>query len=188
MKIFEYDSYGEYVRFQTAANKKKINNVFVRESTIKGIKSQFPSAQSILCHGTRNGAEIKFFQRSYGKDATVLGTEISDTATNYANTVQWDFMKSNPEWVGKYDIVYSNAFDHCTDPEHTLKVWSDQIKENGRLFIELALGKKHNNSTATDPLEYSKEEFLEIAKKVNLGVVTETKLHDGTLLVHLKKN
>jgi hypothetical protein len=187
MKIWQYDSYGDYVRVQTEGNKLKLKHVFVKKGTMQKIRGLFPSAKSFLCHGTRNAAEQKFFQEVYGKDIEVMGTEISDTATQFPNTVQWDFMKVNPDWVGKFDVVYSNSFDHCTDPEHTLKVWSEQIKQNGRLFVELALAVKNNKSRPMDPLELSREEFVEITNKIELQVVSETKLGQGGILFELKK-
>lgn len=187
MKVWQYDSYGEYVRVQTEGNKLKLKHVFVRKSTMQKILRAFPSAESFLCHGTRNGAEQKFFQEVYGKGIEVLGTEISDTATQFPNTVQWDFMKVNPDWVGKFDVVYSNSFDHCTDPEHTLRVWSEQIKNNGSLFVELALAKKNNKSRPMDPLELSREEFVEITKNVKLNVVSESGLGQGGILFELRK-
>ena len=174
MKIYEYDSYGEYVAIQSEANKKKIKNVFVRKATMQEIKNMRPEASSVLCHGTRNGAEQRYFQEVYGKDLEVMGSEISDTATNFPNTTQWDFMKRNPDWVGKYDIVYSNSLDHCTDPVATLKVWREQLKEGGDIFLEHTFLDMHNNSCPWDPLELSKDELIKCFEEVGLNIVAES--------------
>jgi len=187
MKIYEYDSYGEYVAIQSEANKKKINHVFVRKGTMKKIKEMRPNADSVLCHGTRNGAEQKFFQEVYGKDLEVMGSEISDTATGFPNTTHWDFMKRNPDWVGKYDIVYSNSLDHCTDPVATLKVWKEQLKEGGNIFLEYTFLSKHNVSRAWDPLELSKDELLECLEEVGLTIVAESQASRGIPVFQLSK-
>lgn len=171
MKIYKYDSYGEYVAEQTAGNKKKINHVFVRKQTMQKIKDMKAFAGSVLCHGTRNGAEQKFFREVYGSQLHVVGSEISDTASQFPDTVEWDFMKENPDWVSQFDIVYSNSFDHCFEPVETLKVWGNQLAPGGSLFIEHSFDPKNNKSRAMDPLELSEEEFLECVKEAGLKVV-----------------
>lgn len=174
MKIYKHETYEDYVREQTEGNKRKINKVFVKEGTMGKIKKMKPEAKTFLCHGTRNGAEIKFFQKHYGQDIEIVGSEISDTATQFPNTVQWDFMKVNPDWVGKFDIVYSNSFDHCNAPVETLKVWADQLSPTGSLFVEHSFDPKHNRSRGLDPLELSEEEFVECVEKAGLKIVDRT--------------
>ena len=92
MKIYEYESYEEYVAIQTEANKKKLrrNHSFVKKSTIDLIKSIHPEAHLILCHGTRGGHEQRYFKEAY-PNAQVIGTEISDTAMEFPMTVKHDF-------------------------------------------------------------------------------------------------
>jgi hypothetical protein len=121
MKIYQYRDYDEYVASQIEANIRKIKNIWVEKKTIQEIARQHGSANTILCHGTRNAAEQKYFKDFY-PDAEVLGTEISPTANNFPLTVQWDFNQVNEEWIGEYDIVYSNAFDHSCDPKQTLSL------------------------------------------------------------------
>jgi hypothetical protein len=171
MKIHEYKNYEEYVAEQTAGNKKKINHVFVRKQTMEKIKGMKAFAGSVLCHGTRNGAEQKFFKEVYGSQLHVVGSEISDTASQFPDTVEWDFMKENPDWVAQFDIVYSNSFDHCFEPVETLKVWGNQLAPGGSLFIEHSFDPKNNKSRAMDPLELSEEEFLQCVEEAGLKVV-----------------
>ena len=133
------ESYEEYKKNQTKTNKLKINNVWVREENIDDIKkyciTHNLSIKEILCHGTRNGAEIKFFKK-YFSNSNVLGTEISETATNYNDTVQWDFHEVNQEWVNNFDIVYSNSWDHSYNLNKSIGVWVNQLSGDGILVLE----------------------------------------------------
>ncbi len=187
MKIHKYKNYEEYVAEQTAGNKLKLKHVFVKKQTMQKIKEMRPNAKSVLCHGTRNGAEQRFFQEVYGKDIEVMGSEISDTATQFPNTTEWDFMKVNPDWVGRYEVVYSNSFDHCFEPVETLKVWAGQLVEGGSLFIEHSFDPKNNKSRAMDPLELSKEEFLQCVEQAGLRVVAEGQVSKLIPLFQIEK-
>ncbi|MEJ0015745.1 MAG: hypothetical protein WDN25_04115 [Acetobacteraceae bacterium] len=46
----------------------------------------------------------------------MLGTEISDTATQSSTTIQWDFHEVKPEWLNSVDFIYSVSWDHRYDP------------------------------------------------------------------------
>ena len=65
----------------------------------------------------------------------VIGTEISDTAGQFANTVQWDFHDVNGEWVSRFDFVYSNSLDHAWNPKFALQTWLNQLNPKGRAGI-----------------------------------------------------
>jgi len=152
MKIYKYKSYNDYVEEQTAHNIRKIGKgvVWVKEDTIRKIVEMHGPAKNIICHGTRSGEEQKYFLKQY-PEAEVIGTEISPTATNYPNTVQWDFAEENKEWLNKFDIVYSNSFDHSFDPHKTIECWKNQLSENGALYVEWPLVPQHQKSTSMDP-------------------------------------
>jgi len=165
VKIYKYKNYDEYVAEQTKANKRKIHWVYVREHTIKHIHSTQPIASSIICHGTRNAAEQKFFQKYYPA-AEIIGTEISETASEFPMTVQWDFAEQKDEWVRRFDILYSNSFDHSIDPIKTLNTWKDQIHSNGKMFIEYSSA--HSNMSPSDPLEASHDEFKQMLADAGL--------------------
>ena len=78
-----------------------------------------------------------------------MGTEISETAKNFQNTIQWDFHKIKPEWLGAADFVYSNALDHSYDPPLCLNQWMLCLKDDGICIIEHSSG--HENSNELDP-------------------------------------
>lgn len=186
MKIYEYENYSDYVEAQTEANKRKINLVWTKQSIINKVKTFKDEAHDILCHGVRNGAELNMFRSVYGF-GNIIGTEISETATQFPDVVQHDFQDVREEWVGKFDIVYSNSFDHAFDPERALSAWKDQLKVDGVVIIELMIGNE-NRSKRSDPLEISPEEVKELAAKVGLDFIgSETARKDQSSLFAFKR-
>jgi SAM-dependent methyltransferase len=89
----------------------------------------------ILCHGSRNGAEVRWFKR-YAAGAQVLGTDIADTATRFPDMIQWDFHDLAPEWAGAWDVVYSNSWDHAFDPERAFGNWIRCLAPDGLMLLE----------------------------------------------------
>lgn len=168
MKIWKYRNHEEYKSKQIEANLAKINNVWVEKSTIQKISGIQPNASKILCHGTRNGAEQKFFKEFY-PDAEILGTEISPTAKNFPMTIEWDFHKDNPEWHNKFDIIYTNSLDHSIDPIQALTVWKNQLSSNGNLYLEYYFKVR---SRSWDPLEISKDEIYNLFHEVKIDCNT----------------
>ena len=167
MKYISHESYEDYVKQQTITNKAKINNVWAVASNMKDIKNYCDEHNinviNILCHGTRNGAELQYFQNNF-PDSGVLGTDISDTATQFPNTVQWDFHNVNDDWTGQFDIVYTNSWDHAYDFEKALDVWMGQLTDTGRLFLDWNedTSKPFNQA---DCCGCSKEELIELLEK-----------------------
>jgi len=173
MKIFEYKDYEDYKAAQTEANKEKLDFVWVTNFSVDEIfKRSGPFISSILCHGTRNAAEQTLFGQRYS-NAYIIGTEISDTAKNFPKTVEWDFMKPKQEWIGKFDIVYSNSFDHCIDPVVTIKTWLDQLYPGtGKLYIDHGFKEERTNkSRKWDPLELTIDEMDQQVAKAGGRVV-----------------
>ena len=170
MKVFKYEDYDQYVKAQIEGNKRKIDNVYVYSKVVDAIANLKGEAKTVLCHGTRNGAEQKMFLKCY-PDAEVLGTEISDTADSFPLTTQWDFTHSKSEWEGYWDIVYSNAFDHSMAPEETIITWRDQLSENGRLYIDYTYQANHTVSDATDPLQVDRGEMVAFLEGLGLEVI-----------------
>ena len=173
MKIYLYKDYEDYVKKQIEANLAKPNNVWVHRKTLGKIRMYHPNPKpgNILCHGTRNGKELELFEFFY-PHARILGTEISPSAKKYANTIQHDFNTPKEEWIGKWDIIYSNSFDHCFDPLETLKVWKEQLAvPHGYLYIEHGTTEEDNISTAWDPVSADTEEMKDLFKQVGLRLV-----------------
>lgn len=168
MKIYEYKDYNEYVKWQTKTNKIKLNWVYAKKHCIDKICKDKESANYIICHGTRNGKEMEFFKENF-PSAYIIGTEISETAVQFPNTVQHDFTQPKDEWIGKADIVYSNSFDHSIDPKKTLDTWRDQLNITGTLYIEYNEGQSVCN--LSDPLYATLSEIKKIIDDANLNIV-----------------
>jgi len=159
--VHQYDSHDEYVKAQVKANIRKEKFVWVKRHAIQKISKKIPIASSILCHGTRNGAELRLFEEFYPQ-AYVIGTEISETAHKYKGTVQHDFHEPRNEWYNKFDIVYSNSFDHSYDPFKVLTTWTKQLKTTGRLIIEY---QKQHKDVPSDPLVIEQRNFEFLVKE-----------------------
>lgn len=145
---FDYNSYKDT---QIAGNKRKIENVWVNEENIKFISAyldaELKKIQFGLCHGTRRGLEQKWFAKYL--HCTVIGTEISDTATEFENTIEWDFHNVKDEWINAVDFIYSNSFDHSYDPKACINAWADCLRSGGICVIEHTSG--HEKATKLDP-------------------------------------
>lgn len=131
--------YAEYCRVQTDGNKKKLDKVWVLEENIEFlanfIKETRPAPRFAICHGTRRGNEQVWFRKNL-PGCEVIGTEISDTATQFPHTIQWDFHQTKPEWINSVDFIYSNSFDHSYDPQLCLNAWMSCVKPGGICLLE----------------------------------------------------
>lgn len=85
-----------------------------------------------MCHGARCGGEAHEMQRVL-PNATVTATDLLPKADH---VTRWDFRKKRRRWIGAFDIIYSNSFDHTDEPLQTAKVWLRQLSPTGRLFVE----------------------------------------------------
>lgn len=159
--LHKYKDYDEYVAVQTIGNKEKIDLTWVVEQNIEFLShyllEKLKIVEAGICHGTRRGQEQKWFS---GKlKASIFGTEISDTATEFPNTIQWDFHEVKPEWLGKFDFIYSNSFDHSYDPEKCLNAWMSCLKEGGLCIIEHSSLHSPKGVTELDPFGVTLEYF-----------------------------
>lgn len=149
---FDYDAYRQ---IQNEANHRKIENVFVREENIlflaDYLKRELGGVTFGICHGTRRGAEQSWFRRYLGDGAEVIGTEIADSATEFPDTIQWDFHEVKDEWIGAADFIYSNSLDHSYDPEKALNAWMRCLKPHGMCFLEHTKAHRPEKSSAVDP-------------------------------------
>lgn len=159
--LHKYKDYDEYLAVQTTGNKEKIDLTWVVEENIEFLAryllEKLKMVKAGICHGTRRGQEQKWFS---GKlNANIFGTEISDTATEFPNTIQWDFHEVKPEWLGKFDFIYSNSFDHSYDPEKCLNAWMSCLKDGGLCIIEHSSLHSPKGVTELDPFGVTLEYF-----------------------------
>lgn len=142
--LHRYDSKVEYASKQTGKTTDKLNRgwtgAWTNKETISRIADYLEEKKvhdaKGLCHGVRTGDEVSWFNKTLG-GKNVIGTDIDPTASAQAdNITQWDFQEENDAWKGKFDFIYSNSHDHASHPEKALQVWSEQINENGFIFLE----------------------------------------------------
>ena len=139
-KIHKYKNYDEYKKTQIFFNKQKINKVWADEDTLKIISNFLKEnikSEKIkgLCHGSRNGFEQKCFINEI-PNAEVIGTDISETANDYDNSIVHDFHDEKKDWIENFDFVYSNSLDQSYDPEKALNTWINQVKKDRYVIIE----------------------------------------------------
>ena len=130
--------YEQYRQAQVSANQRKIESVWAQEENIRFLadylRRTIANPKFGICHGTRRGLEQRWFRQYLGCE--VIGTEISETATEFPDTIQWDFHETKPEWLNSVDFIYSNSLDHSYDPERCLNAWVSCLRTSGLLIIE----------------------------------------------------
>jgi SAM-dependent methyltransferase len=138
--LHSYESYEQYRDTQIAHNIRKLKNVWADDATLdlmcEELRKERPGASVIsgICHGTRNGFEQNHISSQKGFEA--IGTDISETSKDFDRSVHWDFHNANPDWVGKFDFVYSNSLDQSWNPRSALVTWLNQLRPDGTLVIE----------------------------------------------------
>ncbi len=142
--------YERYKAVQTAGNHRKLDWVFAKEENIEAasayLRRKLDRIDFGICHGTRRGLEQKWFADCLGCE--VIGTEISETATQFPNTIQWDFHQAKPEWLGRCDFIYSNSFDHSYDPKACLNGWMSCLRPGGVCILEHS--ELHDEASASE--------------------------------------
>ncbi|MEX0899749.1 MAG: methyltransferase domain-containing protein [Gammaproteobacteria bacterium] len=151
--------YERYRQIQTEGNKKKLEKVWAVEDNIaflsEYVRDHVREPKFGLCHGTRRGKEQEWFRKHLGCE--VLGTEISDTATQFPHTLQWDFHEVKPEWIDAVDFIYSNSLDHSYDPKKALDAWMRCVRPGGVCLLEHT--SRHEHATELDPFGASIDEM-----------------------------
>ncbi|KKK60178.1 hypothetical protein LCGC14_3026950 [marine sediment metagenome] len=179
MERYKYRDYRQYVIDQRRGYQKKRTRVWMKPECIEmicaGLKLELPENPAIICHGARTGAEVLEFRKVF---PNVAGTDIGGAISDLV--VRWDFNIKNPQWIGRFDLVYSNALDHSWDPGKTLDVWKGQLKAGGILVVEWAPGHTHNGSSSkkanrTDPVGMTVKELRRLLIS-RFGVVQVVKL------------
>lgn len=188
MKLLRYDvdgnfDYDTYREIQTLANKMKLDNQWVPESHVE-ILSRYlnrhaPECTRGICHGTRRGNEQVWFRRHLPAgptgEADVIGTEISDTATDFPHTIQWDFHELQDDWIGALDFVYSNSWDHSFDPERAFRAWASCLRPGGMMLLDHGWNYQTDRVTAMDPFGITEEGLIALLNKAcaDLGRVVD---------------
>lgn len=154
--LHKYSSYEEYACVQIHLNKIKLNKVWADERTLNRVKyiliDEFGDTKKIkgICHGSRNGFEQNFL-RGLSDNLDVIGTDISETAKNYTNSIQWDFHDVNNDWNENQDFIYTNSLDQSWQPHMAVQTWLSQLNESGLLIIEHTHSHGPSGASEKDP-------------------------------------
>jgi hypothetical protein len=168
---FDYDLYKS---IQQEGNKRKIECNWADKENISYLCDIIRYASFGICHGTRRGLEQKWFSETLGCD--VIGTEISDTASDFPRTIQWDFHVDNPDWHRKADFVYSNSLDHAYDPATALRNWMKCLNHRGVCIVEHSSMDEKNS--ALDPFGVYIEVLPYLIIQWGEGKFCVTDIHD----------
>lgn len=164
LTLYEYPDYETYRAVQTAGNKAKLKRQFVKESHVVKLANALDAAigpvRFGLCHGTRRGLEQAWFSKHLKGNPDVIGTEISETATQFPATVQWDFHDRNPDWAGKADFVYSNSWDHAFDPARAFEAWMESLRPGGWMLLDHTREQTPDSANALDPFGVTYERLV----------------------------
>lgn len=171
-----YPDYETYRKVQEEGNKAKLKAQFVKKSHIFFLAEWMQAARKGgdkigfgLCHGVRRGKEQMWFRKRLS-GAQVIGTDISETATEFENTIQWDFHDENPAWEGRADFVYSNSWDHAYDPHKAFRAWIKCLKPGGWLLIDHTSAHTPKTSNALDPFGATHEATIRILNEAGEGM------------------
>lgn len=171
--LWEYPDYDTYRRVQEQGNKQKLCAQYVQKGHIFFLAAYVLKAidpvQFALCHGVRRGKEQGWFRRKL-RGAEVIGTDISETAKDFPNTVQWDFHEPNPAWAGRADFVYSNSWDHSFDPSRALRVWAETLRPGGLLLLDHTRGHLPASASALDPFGATEEALQALVDSATFGL------------------
>lgn len=188
MKLFRYSEEGKvdldlYRQLQTEANKMKIENQWVPEAHIR-LLAEYLLARGAqvgtgICHGTRRGNEQAWFRRHLGGGARVIGTEISDSAAQFPDTIQWDFHEVDPAWIGATDLIYSNSWDHSYDPELAFGQWISCLSEGGHLLLDHSAGHEPGRANAMDPFGITEDGLVKMLDRIGAGIGGVAEVIDG---------
>ena len=140
MKKYEYRNYSDYVKYQKKAAKKKHNYVWAKKENIidivDAVKTLLPDfrPEKGICHGARTGKEVSWFKKYFG--CGVVGTDIRPSHNAKIKLLAWDMHDIKYAWIGVFDFVYSNSWDHFYDPEYGFKNWGLSCKPGGLIILE----------------------------------------------------
>lgn len=176
MDLYKHGNYEEYKAAQIKKNVNKIDKVWAEQAEIDAlstyIKNSVPEVKFGICHGVRNGWEVNRFARNL--KAKVIGTEISHTASQFDNVIEWDFHNIKEEWLNAADFVYSNSLDHSYDPEMCIQKWLSCLNGRGICIVQWTHAqsefpenrmKRKDQADAADCFRASSSEYESMFKK-----------------------
>ena len=186
--LHKYDDYEHYKAVQIKHNKRKLNKIWADEKTLSIIvdylNSEFSEKElNALCHGTRNGYEQNYFAEKLR--VNIVGTDISDSVLSFPRSIHWDFHEQKTEWLDKHDFIYTNSLDQSWQPQVACKVWLNQLRLGGILFIEHSIDHSPAFAGEMDPFgvkpAYMPYVLIQwFAHQISIKVIKSVKANIGT--------
>ncbi len=136
MKRNTFPSYKKYLAAQKTTVGKRRSGPFFANVELERIADwakQAGKVERILCHGARAGHEVEEFRKHF-EHAAIIGTDLFPADSS--GVIKHDFNEPVKEWIGQYDLIYSNSLDHARNPAKTLLVWMRQLSPRGHLFVQ----------------------------------------------------
>jgi hypothetical protein len=152
-------TYADYVEEQSRVNAQKFTLTSVTADEVEVVSNYYRVHASDcladdrffgLCHGVRNGAEIRAFARRLGR--RFVGTDISRTIMQVPDGILCDFSYCPDLWTGHVDFLYSNAYDHAADLDVTLAGWRKILSARGYMFLQFTPSHAHDTGLGFDEL------------------------------------
>ncbi len=188
MKVYKHSSYEEYKQENIRLNVEKlpkVSNLIDKYIPVgEYLRDKMPWVKVGICHGSRNGKEIDVLHR-YVPNCYIIGTEISHTANDFPNTIQWDFHDVKSEWLDSVDFIYSNTLDHSHSPEYCISQWVRCLSPNGLAFVEWDIDKSLVENAA-DCFGATVEEYRDMFNKIGC-LHEEFIIKDPRMIFVLKK-
>ena len=179
MELYRHEDYNLYIGLQQKLTGRKTQRgkiclSFVDQVQIMAINDLIHSfvkeVKTIVCHGCRSGFEVDALHK-LNPDAKVFGTDVYWKGYKYDREYfrPMDFDIVPPEWIGYFDVVYSNAIDHSRNPINTLTLWKSELSKDGIICVNYYWGRgiDKENCFNLDKHRYM-EEIEEISKTIGM--------------------
>lgn len=135
----------DYVATQIARSSAKWPFCNVSEADVQRYRRLVGAPGLVGCMGVRNGMEVDLFRVAFGQ---AQGVEINPMNTRKDVWIG-SFSEMPADWTDRFDVVYSNAFDHAYHPVATAREWRRVLKPGGTLILAYV---PDQPPTLTDPV------------------------------------
>jgi hypothetical protein len=190
MKLHEFKSYEEYAETQISLSRRKVNRIsyrcFTLPEVIRAIRTHYvtnvkKTVEFGLCHGVRKGEEVDMLATAFGTGYWI-GTEITPELCDGEKILHRDFDQVDQDWIGKFDVIYSNSLDHSRNPWKTLRAWIACLAPHGRLFVEwTAWHNKLGRGNKADCFAADEHHYAELLDRIGHLVSTVPVTVSGNL-------
>lgn len=170
MKQGSFESLEAYKQAQIETHHRKINLLWFCGLTARPLLDACKiflghDASSVVCLGSRNGLEPRFFNEAGFKRA--VGLDISETANVFPYMMQHDFHELRPGYVSKFDVAYSNSFDHAYDLDKFFLATRSFLNDRSIILLDYS---PRDNAEASDGeadcLAVGQQELIDRVSKI----------------------